>query len=123
MVDDFAVNIDVAAGMLRKYKMTVDCTNNGRDAVDCIRAGTPVYNAIFMDHMMPVMDGIATTAAIRALNSEYAKNIPIIALTANAAAGSERMFLDNGFNAFLAKPFNAKGLDSVVQQWVKAKEK
>jgi signal transduction histidine kinase len=123
VVDDFAVNLDVAAGVLRKYKMTVDCASNGREAVNLIAAGTPVYNAVFMDHMMPVMDGMAATAAIRALDGEYAKNIPIIALTANAVAGSERMFLDNGFNAFLAKPFNMKGLDSVVQQWVKEKEK
>jgi CheY-like chemotaxis protein len=123
VVDDFAMNLDVAAGMLRKYKMTVDCVDNGKDAVDLITAGSPVYNAVFMDHMMPGMDGMAATAAIRALDGEYAKNIPIIAFTANAVAGSERMFLDNGFNAFLAKPFNAKGLDSVVRQWVKESEK
>jgi CheY-like chemotaxis protein len=124
-VDDFPVNLDVAAGMLRKYKMTVDCVSNGRDAVDRIAAGTPVYNAIFMDHMMPEMDGMEATKAIRALGTEYAKNIPIIALTANAAAGAEQMFLGNGFNAFLPKPFNATGLDSVIRQWIpdKTKEK
>jgi CheY-like chemotaxis protein len=122
VVDDFAMNRDVAAGMLRKYKMTVDCVDNGKDSVDRIAAGTPAYNAVFMDHMMPGMDGVAATAAIRALDGEYAKNIPIIALTANAVTGSDQMFLDNGFNAFLAKPFNAKGLDSVVQQWIKKSE-
>jgi PAS domain S-box-containing protein len=122
VVDDFPVNLDVAAGMLRKYKITVDCISNGRDAVDRIAAGEPMYNAIFMDHMMPGMDGMAATAAIRALNIEYAKNIPIIALTANAAVGNEQMFLNNGFNAFLAKPFNATGLDSVVQRWVMTNE-
>jgi CheY-like chemotaxis protein len=57
------------------------------------------------------------------LNSDYAKNIPIIALTANVAAGSEQMFLMNGFNAFLPKPFNVKILDSVIQRWVKDKSK
>jgi CheY-like chemotaxis protein len=123
VVDDFPVNLDVVAGMLRKYKMQVDCATNGKDAVDSIVAGRPVYDAIFMDHMMPGMDGMAATAFIRALGTEYAKKIPIIALTANAGAGSERMFLDNGFNAFLAKPLNAASLDSIVQKWIRDKGK
>jgi PAS domain S-box-containing protein len=123
VVDDFAVNLDVAAGMLRKYKMQVDCVTNGQDAVDRISAGEPVYDAIFMDHMMPGMDGMETAKAIRALGTKYAEKIPVIALTANAVAGNEQMFLDNGFNAFLSKPFNAMTLDAVVQRWVRNVEK
>jgi signal transduction histidine kinase len=118
VVDDFPTNLDVAAGMLHKYKMQVDCVTNGRDAVELITAGEPVYNAVFMDHMMPGMDGMETTQAIRALGTAYAGNIPIIALTANAVAGNEQFFLNNGFNAFLPKPFNVMSLDSVVQQWI-----
>jgi signal transduction histidine kinase/CheY-like chemotaxis protein/ABC-type amino acid transport substrate-binding protein len=118
VVDDFPTNIDVAAGMLRKYKMQVDCVTNGQDAVDRINAGEPVYNAIFMDHMMPGMDGIEATKLIRAIGTEYAKNIPIIALTANVVAGNENIFLDNGFDAFLPKPFNVISLDSIIQRWV-----
>jgi PAS domain S-box-containing protein len=123
VVDDFSANFDVAARMLRKYKMQVDSATNGQDAVDCIAAGNPVYNAVFMDHMMPGMDGIEATKLIRALGTKYAENIPIIALTANAIAGNEQMFLDNGFSAFLTKPFNALGLDAIIQQWVRDKEK
>jgi CheY-like chemotaxis protein len=123
VVDDFPTNLDVAAGMLRKYKLRVDCVSNGKAAVDLMAAGEPVYNAVFMDHMMPGMDGIETTHAIRALNTEYAKNIPVIALTANVVAGNEQMFLENGFNAFLPKPFNATLLDSVVQRWVRDKSR
>jgi signal transduction histidine kinase/CheY-like chemotaxis protein len=119
LVDDFPTNLDVAAGMLRKYKMQVDCLRSGQEAVDRIQAGEPVYNAVFMDHMMPGMDGVEATALIRALGTEYAEKIPVIALTANAVAGSEQMFLDNGFNAFLPKPFNSKLLDSIIQKWVK----
>jgi CheY-like chemotaxis protein len=119
VVDDFPVNLDVAAGMLRKYKIAGDCVSNGRDAVDRIAARTPVYNAIFMDHMMPGMDGVEATKTIRALDTEYAQKIPIIALTANAGDGSEQMFLQNGFNAFLAKPFSTMNLDSVIQRWVR----
>jgi signal transduction histidine kinase len=121
VVDDFPTNLDVAAGMLRKYKMQVDCVTRGQDAVDLIAAGTPVYTAVFMDHMMPGMDGMESTAAIRAVDTEYAKTIPIIALTANAVAGNEQMFLDNGFNAFLSKPLNVMTLDSVIHRWIKKK--
>jgi signal transduction histidine kinase/CheY-like chemotaxis protein len=119
VVDDFPMNLDVAAGMLRKYKMQVDCVLSGHDAFDRIAAGYPVYDAVFMDHMMPGMDGVEAAAKIRLLSTEYAKKIPIIALTANAVAGSEQMFLDNGFNAYLSKPFNAMSLDSIVQRWVR----
>jgi CheY-like chemotaxis protein len=121
VVDDFPMNLDVAAGMLRKYKMQVDCVTNGQDAVDRIQGGEPVYNAIFMDHMMPGMDGMEATALIRALGNKYAENIPIVALTANAVAGNEQMFLSNGFNAFLPKPFNVMILDAVIQRWVRDK--
>jgi CheY-like chemotaxis protein len=123
LVDDLPTNLDVAAGMLRKYKMQVDCVTSGQDAIDHISAGEPHYDAIFMDHMMPELDGIQTTIVIRTLGTEYAQKIPIIALTANAVAGNEQMFLENGFNAFLPKPFNAMLLDSIVQRWVRDKSR
>jgi CheY-like chemotaxis protein len=75
-----------------------------------------------MDHMMPGMDGVEAAKRIRALGTKYAEDIPIIALTANAVAGTEQMFLTNGFNAFLPKPFNAMLLDSVIKQWIKRRE-
>jgi CheY-like chemotaxis protein len=103
VVDDFSTNLDVAAGMLRKYKMHVDCVLRGQDAIDRIASQKPVYDAIFMDHMMPGMDGVETTARIRALGTKYAQDLPVIALTANAVAGTEQMFLNSGFNAFLSK--------------------
>jgi CheY-like chemotaxis protein len=115
--------LDVAAGMLRKYKLHVDCVTNGNEAIDLISCGTPVYDAIFMDHMMPGMDGIQAPQVIPKLGTEYARNIPVIALTANAVAGNEKMFLDNGFNAFLPKPFNVMSLDSIIQRWVRDKTK
>jgi PAS domain S-box-containing protein len=119
VVDDFPTNLDVAEGMLRKYKMQVDCVKSGQEAINLIAAGEPVYDAIFMDHMMPELDGVQTTMVIRMLGGNYAKKIPIIALTANAVAGNEEMFLENGFNAFLPKPFNVKNLDSIIQRWVR----
>ncbi|MDR2942852.1 MAG: PAS domain-containing protein [Treponema sp.] len=119
VVDDMQTNLDVASGLLRKYKMQVDCLNSGQASIERIRAGTPVYDAIFMDHMMPGMDGIEAADAIRALGTEYAKNIPIIALTANAIQGTEQMFFAHGFQAFISKPIDIIELDSVIRKWVR----
>ena len=118
VVDDFPTNLDVAAGMMRKYKMRVDCVTSGQAAIDKISLGRPVYNAVFMDHMMPEMDGIEAARRIRALGTEYARNVPIIALTANALTDSEKMFLDNGFQAFVSKPINMLTLDAIIKKWV-----
>jgi PAS domain S-box-containing protein len=123
VVDDFPMNLDVAAGMLGKYKMKVDCVLSGQDAIKRITAGEPLYDAVFMDHMMPGMDGVEATKKIRDLGTKYAQEIPIIALTANAVAGSEQMFMENGFNAYLPKPFNVGALDKVVQRWVRDKSR
>jgi signal transduction histidine kinase/response regulator RpfG family c-di-GMP phosphodiesterase len=115
VVDDSPTNLDVARGVLGKYKMQVDCVTNGQDSIDIIKSGEPRYNAIFMDHMMPGMDGMEAMKLIRALDTEYSKSIPIIALTANALEGNEQMFLVEGFQAFVSKPINVKKLDEVVK--------
>ena len=121
VVDDMQTNLDVAAGMLKKYKIRVDCVLNGQDAIDRISEGEPVYDAIFMDHMMIGMDGVETTEKIRAIGTKYAMTIPVIALTANAIAGNEQIFLSKNFQAFLAKPINIINLDSIVQKWIRDK--
>ena len=119
VVDDMQTNLNVSAGLMRKYKMQVDCVTSGQAAVDSVKRAEPVYNAIFMDHMMPGMDGIEATAKIRALGTEYAKTIPIIALTANVIAGTEDMFYEHGFQAYIAKPIDIMRLDSIIQRWIK----
>jgi PAS domain S-box-containing protein len=119
VVDDMQTNLDVAAGLLRKYKIQVDCITNGAEAVERIRSGSPAYNAVFMDHMMPGMDGIEAADAIRSIDSEYARKIPIIALTANAIQGTENMFYEHGFQAFISKPIDIMELDSVIKKWVR----
>jgi CheY-like chemotaxis protein len=118
VVDDMQTNLDVAAGLLGKYKMQVDCVLSGKEAVEYLRKGVPAYNAIFMDHMMPEMDGIETAHAIRGLDTEYAKKIPIIALTANAIQGMEEHFYSHGFQAFISKPVNIMHLDKVIREWI-----
>ena len=77
-----------------------------------------------MDHMMPGMDGIQTTRIIREeISNEYAKNVPIIALTANALLGNDALFLENGFQAYLSKPIDIIRLDQILNQWVRDKHK
>ncbi|MDR1684399.1 MAG: response regulator, partial [Elusimicrobiota bacterium] len=119
LVDDMATNLDVAKGMLKPYAMRVDSVTSGPQAIEVIRKGKVKYNAIFMDHMMPEMDGIEATKLIRQLGTDYAKNIPIIALTANVVSGNEQMFLDNGFQALLAKPIEIPRLDAIVRKWIR----
>jgi len=129
VVDDFLPNLNVAAGMLRKYKMRVDCVLNGYEAIKRIEIGYPVYDIIFMDHQMPEMDGIETTVKIRSLETEYAKNVPIIALTADDGAlggdveGAEtgQIFLDNGFQAVLSKPVSFSKIDAFIKDWIREK--
>ena len=123
VVDDNITNLDVAKGLLRPYRMQVHCVINGEQAVEAIRSELVRYNAIFMDHMMPGIDGIEATRQIRQIGTEYAKNIPIIAMTANAVVGSEEMFLDNGFQAFLSKPIEIVRLDEVIRYWLRDKTK
>ena len=123
VVDDVATNLDVARGMLKPYGMQIDCASSGEEAIDAIRGERVRYNAIFMDHMMPGMDGIEATRIIREeIGTEYATTVPIIALTANAIVGNEDMFLSKGFQAFISKPIEIDRLDAVIREWVRDKE-
>jgi signal transduction histidine kinase/FixJ family two-component response regulator len=121
VVDDVITNLDVAKGIFKPYGMRVDTVTSGKAAISLIEKGEPVFNAIFMDHMMPEMDGIEATKIIREIDSDYARNIPIIALTANAIVGNDKMFLENGFNDFLSKPIDILKLDVAINKWVRDK--
>jgi len=123
VVDDFLPNLNAAAGMLRKYKIQADCASSGQEAIDRIKRMEPRYNIIFMDHLMPDMDGIETTRQIRSLGTEYAKNVQIVALTANTATGNEQIFLDNGFMAVIPKPISVAKLDIFIKNWIFNKAK
>ncbi|MDR1165537.1 MAG: response regulator [Deltaproteobacteria bacterium] len=124
IVDDVQTNLDVARGMLKPYGMTIDCVTSGAQAVNLIRSEKEKYDAILMDHMMPEMDGIEAARIIREeIGTAYAQNIPIIALTANAIMGNEKMFLENGFQAYLSKPVNMNAVNRVLEQWVRDPER
>jgi CheY-like chemotaxis protein/HPt (histidine-containing phosphotransfer) domain-containing protein len=119
VVDDNKVNLDVAKGMLKLCGIkNIDCLTGGQEAIDAIREEKFEYSAIFMDHMMPEIDGIEATRLIRKIGTEYAKTIPIFALTANAIAGNEELFLEKGFQAFIPKPIDPARLKAVIKEWL-----
>jgi CheY-like chemotaxis protein/anti-sigma regulatory factor (Ser/Thr protein kinase) len=129
IVDDVATNRDVAKGLMLPYGLSMDCVTSGREAIEKIRSicdgsnGGEKYDIVFMDHMMPEMDGIEATQIIRNdIGAEYARTVPIIALTANAITGSEEMFIANGFNGFIPKPIDIMQLDAVLNKWVRDRQ-
>ncbi|MDR1581030.1 MAG: response regulator, partial [Synergistaceae bacterium] len=103
IVDDIETNLKVVEGLLAPYEMKISVCGGGSEAVRMARED--IYDIIFMDHIMPEMNGIEAVAAIRSAPGEYFRTVPIIALTANAVSGMREMFLENGFNDFLSKPY------------------
>jgi CheY-like chemotaxis protein len=116
IVDDVETNIFVARGLMMPYMLDIDSADCGIDAIEKVKSGN-VYDIIFMDHMMPNMDGIETTQNLREMG--YIK--PIVALTANAVAGQAEIFLGNGFDDFIAKPIDIRRLNVVLNKLVRDK--
>jgi signal transduction histidine kinase/DNA-binding response OmpR family regulator len=117
VVDDVETNIYVAIGLLKLYGIKTDSAMSGYEAIEKLKAGQ-VYDIIFMDHMMPGMDGIETVKQIR----DIGYNEPIVALTANAVAKQADIFLQNGFNDFIAKPIDIRQLNAVLNHLVRDKQ-
>ncbi|MDR2053038.1 MAG: response regulator [Treponema sp.] len=115
VVDDIEINLELTEAMLDSFDIDVDLAKRGEDALELVQSNT--YDMIFMDHMMPGMDGIETTRRIRELKGPYTA-IPIIALTANVINGAESMFLQNQFNGFLAKPIEFASLNLCLRKWL-----
>ena len=117
IVDDVKSNQFVARGLLTSYGLQIDAVNSGLEAVQKVREGN-VYDIIFMDHMMPIMDGIEATKIIRDAGYDH----PVVALTANALVGQEEMFLKNGFDAFIPKPVDLHKLNTVLNKFIRDKK-
>ena len=117
IVDDVETNIYVAKGLLAPYELKIESADSGFVAIDKIKLGK-VYDIIFMDHMMPKMDGIEATRIIR----DFGYTQPIVALTANAVAGQADIFLGNGFDDFISKPIDIRQLNSVLNKLIRDKQ-
>ena len=115
IVDDNTVNLTVAEGLLEPLKVKTDTATSGKEALQ--KAREHKYDIVLMDHMMPEMDGIEATEKIREELPEY-KDIPIIALTANAVGSAKEMFMNAGMNDFIAKPIEVRVLISKMKQWL-----
>jgi signal transduction histidine kinase/FixJ family two-component response regulator/HPt (histidine-containing phosphotransfer) domain-containing protein len=114
IVDDNEYNIKVAYGLLKLFDIDSHTAMSGKEAIKMINENE--YDIIYMDHMMPEMDGLETTAEIRKLNS--GKKVKIVALTANAVQGAKELFLDNGFNDFISKPIEIHELFNSLMKWL-----
>lgn len=117
IVDDNDLNIMVAEGLMAPYEMHLEHVISGREAVMAVQNRD--FDLVLMDHMMPEMDGMEATQIIRSLPDEKFKKLPIVALTANTTTEARKMFLENGFNEFLAKPIETHKLNKVLRDWLK----
>lgn len=115
IVDDNAINLTVAEGLLEPLRMKITTATSGKEAIEMI--SEKVFDLIFMDHMMPEIDGVETTHIIRRFHKEY-DDIPIIALTANAVSGTKEMFIREGMNDFVAKPIEMRTILSKLRTWL-----
>ncbi|MCL2235187.1 MAG: ATP-binding protein [Defluviitaleaceae bacterium] len=117
VVDDMEANLYVARGLLSFYGLEIDFCENGYEAVEKVRKGY-VYDIVFMDHMMPGMNGIDTMLAMR----QMGYTAPVVALTANALVGQAEEFMSKGFDGFISKPIQTKQLNDVLNKFVRDKQ-
>ena len=121
VVDDNKVNLKVTATLLRDFKVVPEAFSSGASILKALQKGRE-YDMIFMDHMMPEMDGVETTKRLRALDTKYAKNAVVIALTANAIDGVEKEYQEAGMNDCLFKPVNSERLKEQLLKYLPAEK-
>ncbi len=114
IVDDEPMNLVVATGIMKNYKMVTDTANSGKESIQ--KVSEKHYDVVFMDHMMPEMDGVEAMKAIKQIARESGKDIKVIAFTANAVAGAREMFIREGFDGFISKPINISDFEKVMMK-------
>lgn len=116
IVDDNITNLAVAKGLMSQYKLNIDTATSGVEAIEKVKNND--YALVFMDYMMPEMDGAEATAQIRAMKGEKYQKLPIIALTANITSGIKPSLIKEGFSDYIPKPINVKKLESVLDSFL-----
>lgn len=114
VVDDNMINLEVASGILKKYEAQVVLVTSGKECLNYLQDESVDF--IFLDYMMPEMDGIDTLKNIRALPNPEFKQVPIVALTANAVSGAREMFLEAGFDEYISKPIELNTFERVLRE-------
>ena len=117
-VDDNKVNLTVIKGLLRKTKVQVTFAQSGHECLQCVAKER--YDVILLDHMMPGMDGIETLSAMRDMPDNQSREAAVIVLTANAMAGVREMYLEKGFDDYLAKPIEGTALEQLLMRYLPA---
>ena len=117
VVDDNMANLKVAEGLMGQYRVKVVTTTGGMETLKLFETDRN-FDVLFIDHMMPGMDGVELVHRIREMEDDYFKTVPIVALTANAIKGVQDMFLENGFDDFLSKPIDIMKLGQIMQEWI-----
>jgi PAS domain S-box-containing protein len=118
LIEDNIVNQQIAKELLEEGKLVISIANNGRQGVDKLLAQKPeTYDCVLMDVQMPEMDGYEATRAIRK-NGQF-KDLPILAMTANAMSGDREKCLDAGMNDHIAKPIDPSQLFTTLAKWIK----
>jgi CheY-like chemotaxis protein len=120
VVDDDRMNLTVVKGVLKSYQIEADTCLSGAAAIDKCRSED--YQIIFMDHMMPGMNGIEAMQKIRMLRKGYYQNIPIVVLTANAVSGAREMFMKEGFDEFVSKPIELSEMSRTLRKMLIERE-
>ncbi|MDR1579707.1 MAG: response regulator [Synergistaceae bacterium] len=116
VVDDNEINLVIAENVILSYGAEVSVANSGAEAIELVKEND--YDIVFMDHMMPEIDGVDATRIIRALPGEKYSKLPIVALTANVVGDVRDMFLQNGMNDFLSKPLEFHEIERVLREWL-----
>lgn len=116
IVDDNAINLRVESCLMKNYKFTIDTALSGMEALEKLESKD--YDMVFMDHMMPEMNGVDTLHRIRDKAGIYYANIPVIALTANAVAGAKEMLIAEGFQDFLSKPVEIASMHRILEKYL-----
>lgn len=116
VVDDSAMNLKVAASMLRHYGVEIETDLSGKEAIE--KVSRKNYDLIFMDHMMPEMDGVECMQRLHELPVVRECHTPIVALTANAIGGAREMLMDEGFDDFVAKPIEKSAMERVLRKFL-----
>ena len=115
-VDDTAMNLTVFKGLLKETKVQIDTATSGVEALRC--CAEKHYDILFIDHMMPTMDGIETLHALEHLDTNRCRGVPAIALTANAISGAREMYIKEGFTDYLTKPVNSIKLEKMIAHYL-----
>lgn len=116
IVDDNTINLRVESSLMKNYRFTIDTALSGMEALEKLESKD--YDMVFMDHMMPEMDGVDTLHRIRDKAGIYYANIPVIALTANAVAGAKEMLIAEGFQDFLSKPVEIASMHRILEKYL-----